>query len=394
MGFEAPPGTSPQDLGERRIAWMLGASDERPLNRAEDPLPERLTYVDSRPPKVREFVDACSTDSAECAAAFATSAPVLAEWAALDGSLLDRYEELIARTEWREFVVDLNAPWPSYASAVNAQRFLLLKASALAEQGDAAAVNALLAADGRFWRTVLASADQLITKMIAAAALTRHFEWGNLVLRKLAPVEAARATPAEWRTEIADSERSMRRCLIGEWIFVSTTLAKLNDGGEESVSLADRASGLIGAPFFQRQDTLNDYAEYYALVSDALDAPLAQYRAAVDRATELALRTADEAFPPRTPYNVMGAVLMASGVGEFGGYAGRVADVEGTRRAALAAVTLRTEGVSAGGAEAWLSAAALRNPYDDRPLIWDETDKAVVFRGLEPGERGEHRLYY
>ena len=64
-----------------------------------------------------------------------------------------------------------------------ASGLLLLQAKVLADDGDVAAASALLASDARFWRMVHASADSLITKMIAGAALRRHFEWGNLVLR-------------------------------------------------------------------------------------------------------------------------------------------------------------------------------------------------------------------
>jgi hypothetical protein len=304
---------------------------------------------------------------------------------------LERYRELIARAGWREFIsTELTAPFPSYSPIMDGQRLLLLNASSLADQGDVVGVNSLLESDIRFWRNVLASSDTLLSKAIAAVALQRHFEWGNLVLRKFPPGDAIRAMPSDWHNVVADSERSMRRCLTGEWVFTSALLAKAANLSEAPVSFADKAL----AKLYQPQDSQNELAEYYWRAGDVLDAPLEGYEAAVSRASELAKLRASEAFPPRSVYNILGSLLRASGPVDFATYARRVADVEGVRRAALAAVMLREGNVQTESVAESLSAAPLRNPYDDRPLRWDENDRAVVFRGLETGERGEHRIYY
>jgi hypothetical protein len=93
-------------------------------------------------------------------------------------------------------------------------------------------------------------------------------------------------------------------------------------------------------------------------------------------------------------YNLTGSIIMASAPADYGSYARRVADLEGIRRAALAVVTLRAEQPPTSDVTPALAASQLRNPYDDQPLRWDQSDQAVVFVGLEPGERGEHRFYY
>ena len=41
-----------------------------------------------------------------------------------------------------------------------------------------------------------------------------------------------------------------------------------------------------------------------------------------------------------------------------------------------------------------LSNADQRDPYTDLPFAWDDKLGAIVFRGLQTGERGEHRIYY
>lgn len=87
-------------------------------------------------------------------------------------------------------------------------------------------------------------------------------------------------------------------------------------------------------------------------------------------------------------------MLLGLGMPSYVTYAGRVGDVEGVRRAALAAVTLRASGVKAPDVATALSSIQLRNPYNDQPFSWDEKEGAIVFRGLEAGERGQHRIRY
>jgi hypothetical protein len=104
------------------------------------------------------------------------------------------------------------------------QKLLMLDAKVRARKGDHAGVRDLLARDLRFWRRVFESSDTLLTKMIAKAAIDRHFSLGNLVLRSLPSDRAVDALPEEWRTPISDSERSLLRLLVGEWTYMSAVL--------------------------------------------------------------------------------------------------------------------------------------------------------------------------
>ena len=158
---------------------------------------------------------------------------------------------------------------------------------------------------------------------------------------------------------------------------------------ESRDTLAADLSERLLQPFFQQQATLNRHAAYLDELADILDAPLEGYANVADLGTELATRTADEAFASPSLYNLVGSFMLSSQA-DYAPYARRVADLEGIRRAALATVMLR----DAETATAELAASPLRNPYDDQPLRWDAEDRAIVFLGLEPGERGEHRFYY
>ncbi|HEY3516490.1 MAG TPA: hypothetical protein VGL98_05535 [Gammaproteobacteria bacterium] len=394
LGFDAPLNDDPGDVGARRLAWFR-STGERPVNLAHDPQTTHLGYL-STDPVVEGFLTACADDSRECALAFADGDVAFQAWNAASPWLLERYLELIEHSGWREEVFDLSRPLPSYAPVMHGQRLLILQAKVLADNGDTRAASELLAKDARFWRMVLASSDLLITKMIATAALWRHFEWGSLAVRSFPSGSVASALPNEWHQPMIDAELSLRRTLVGEWIFFSSSPVMLDadlDFPLEETS-ASRTSDRLLRPLFKPQDTLNRHATFLRELADALDAPLADYDAATDRASLVAWQLTQKAYPPRSLYNIVGSLALAPGGGDYGAYAYRVGDIEGMRRAALATALLRDSAASGSDPEKALAASPLRNPYDDEPLRWDADEKAVVFVGLEPGERGEHRFYY
>jgi hypothetical protein len=395
MGFGVSPGESPSEMGLKRVTWMQESRGGAALDVAKDPLGERPDYRSERDPAIREYLETCGPRprNSDCATAFDTADRGFDQWMTSENWLLERYKALIAHAGWREPVpFDVAAPLPSYGLVADGQKLLLLHAKVLARKGDHAGVRQLLGGDLRFWRTVFESSDTLISKMIATGALSRHFELGNLVFRDLQPDSVTRAVPVEWQTAISDSERSMLRCLIGEWMFMSGVLR--NVAGEVATanegSVAATALALLTEPLYQPQDTINRYAEYFARMVEILSVPFDRYEVAVDQTAELATQT----FPPRSAYNVIGQVLLGLGMPSYESYARRVGDVEGVRRAALAAVTLRASDVKAHEVAAALSAAPLRNPYNEQPFAWDEKDSAIIFRGLEADERGEHRIHY
>jgi hypothetical protein len=250
---------------------------------------------------------------------------------------------------------------------------------------------------------VLESADTLIAKMIATAALTRHFELGNLVLRDLDPQTAALVMPADWRLAITDRERSMRRCMVGEWLLTSSLAKSLNQYYRPEIAkqIADqdghwgrRLFASIARPLYQPQDSVNRYAEHYFRVGELLDAPLNRYQDARTAAAEFAARTTEDAWPPDSLYNLLGSWIMSEAVTDYSKYGARVADIEGVRRAALAMATLRAAKVDAADVTRALESSELQNPYDGRPFEWSASESAIRFVGLAPGERGVHLLYY
>lgn len=349
------------------------------------------------PVRVQVFLDACRPGQTACGAAFDAADGLLDEWQAADASLADRYAALTARRGWHEHnSFSLSESLPPYSGAVDGQRLLLLRARQLAIQGDGAAVRALLEHDLQFWRNVLQSADTLITKMIATMVLHRHFEWGNLVLRKLPTRAQGAAIPDGWRSGISDAERSMKRCLLGEWMFTSEMLQNMDTSELATVgdpAPLERVFLVFERPMFQLQDTTNRAADHYWQIGQTFEVPLDHYEDAMRRADDLTERTTTEAATARGIYNLRGVRTLGN-LSSFSQYAARVGDIEGVRRAALLAATLRVAGIEVKDMPAAVADAELRSPYNDRPFNWDETNRAIVFRGLEKRERGEHRIDY
>jgi hypothetical protein len=409
MAFAVPAGQDPTQRGAQRIAWAHEVARRRAshpqrkdIAESADPLADN-TRERSRDPAITSFREACRPGGAGCADAFDNGDETYDRWIAQEDWLLPRYQELISLPGWLETgpLTDLSAPLPQFPPIVDGQRILLLQARRLSMQGDYRAAHDLLESDLRFWRHMLVSSDTLISKMLATTGLVRHFELGNLILRKLDASAAAQVMPAGWRTPLTDPERSMQRCMVGEWIFVSGLAESLHpifryelmlNPEEGPRNFGRTAVALLGAPLFQEQDSINRYADYYSRIVELVDVRLDRYAESRARSVELARETAAW---PRSPYNLVGSWIVSQSVGgDYFNYGARVADIEGVRRAALTAATLRAANVQIENIEQALTMSELKDPYGNRPFEWAVAEGAIRFRGQQKGERGEHLLHY
>jgi hypothetical protein len=361
-------------------------------------------FASARSDVVQSLREACERVDDACLEAMEEGGERIAEWLETEAWLLGRYRMLLAHPGWLETVTsDVNAPLPSYSPVLEAQRLLFLGAWLSAGRGDANNVRTLLDEDMKFWRRTLASSDTLLSKMIAVAALTRHFSWGNIILRRLPADVAMNGVPRLWQDPISRSERSMLRCLTGEWVFINRMMKPIRGGASnplvtdpalEEASTAQRMLWLALKPFVQFQDMSNRHAELLETVAETLDVPYERYPQALEQARAILSQATDGAFPPNRIYNMLGDILFAIALPDFISYAVRVADLEGVRRAAVLATELRSQGIVAGQVLQYLRDAQDGNPYNGEPFFWDEVADAIVFTGLEPGDRGYHVFLY
>lgn len=345
-------------------------------------------YREARSPQVGELASACS-EAPACEEALDAQPGVAAEWLESEQWLIERYRRMLATPGWREpLLEDAHAPLTPYQHVMEGQKLHLVDMERHALAGDAAAVRDLLERDLVFWRRVLASSDLLITKTIATVAVGRNLAFGNLALRKLAPESVDSAVPPSWRVPLTVAERSYARPLGGEWHWVAGTLRQAYVPGVPGAGTEGDAADRLMRPLFQQQATLNLVASRMVRVGELSELPYEELDAALARQVEApgpSLR-----FPL---YNPAGT-LVGSAVSDvaYAGYVTRTSDLEGRRRATLLAATLRSARIGAEGAESAVQESSLRNPYNDAPFQWDPANGAVVFNGLEEGERGRHAV--
>ncbi len=404
MGFSVEKAEAPREWGVKRVAWaqrLVGRSGDE----ADDPRPgEDFDFKTTRSAAVRALSEACRTVDHACLSALESGEEAIAEWLETEGWVLDRYRTLLAHPGWRETVpFDVHMPLPPYADVLEGQKLLLARAWQLAGRGDAASVQALLEEDVRFWRHSLEASDILISKLIAVAALKRHFAWSNIVLRRLPANAMLLGVPQQWMEPLSESERSMMRCLTGEWEFYKSSMRQIAERGLDPLTMdafldeesaAQRLLWRMFAPMLQPQETSNKYAELIAAIAETLRVPIEQFPEAVERAMALEQNAAEAAMPPARMYNIVGDTLFAISIPEYTSYAVRVGDLEGVRRGALLATQLRSRRIAPEGVSGHLEGDAVRDPYSGKPFAWDDGARAIVFSGLEPGERGRHVLLY
>ena len=403
MGFSADRNGDPERAGVMRVGWLRRLSEDPRTPLSDDPLGAPYDFRAPRTQQAQRLADACRTAGSECAVALEGADPLVADWLVSEQWLFDRYRALLSHAAWREPIpFDVRTPLPPYVMIFDGQKLLLSRAWLLAGHKDAAAVRELLSEDLRFWRQVLQSSDVLITKMIAVAALNRHFGLGTLVLRRLPAQLVADAMPPDWTQEITRSERSMMLCLAGEWIFIDRYIKQVGHRGPASANpLGDDAPGAVSSwlwypyrPLYQAQDSSNSFAERLLQDSRELDAPYDRYAEALQRTKAISSRKFRPVDALDWVYNATGHAILWDDFLDYGPYGARVADLEGTRRGAVLTAELRAHGFTAAQVPAQLAASGVVVPYTGRPFSWDPQEGAIVFTGLEPGERGRHVFKY
>ena len=200
----------------------------------------------------------------------------------------------------------------------------MLSALVSARNGDRSHVIALLEADLKFWRMVLANSDLLITKMIATAYVRNHFVLGNRVLKELHKSIRVDTIPSGWLVEISSAEKSMARSLIGDWRFMENSLRSTASGALyvptsssiDGPTFAERLEWRLLLPLFQPQDISNRNAARIAKFIEIFDAPYRNLPAAFAKAQNLPV---DDPTPFSRAYNLAGDLHFPMGL-NFGSY--------------------------------------------------------------------------
>ena len=399
LGFSGPPKADPMTRGREVYVWMEKAKPNFEIE--GDPRIDDIDFRSRRNDAVAELAATCSESEAECLRLLESSQETVVQWVADEGWLLERYRTLTAMTGFQELLpLELLATLPSYHLVFEGQRLMIADAWLSAEAGDAATVRDALEQDLTYWRMVLENSDTLITKMIATSAIIRHFKLGNLALRHLPDTSKAAGIPPSWRLEVSMAERSMKRCLAGEWGFFDESIRQVTADNEiafgdwtgmSGTTTWDRLAWMTIKPFWQYQDTSNRYARLMLDLGNTFDVAYEK----IPHAIELAGGLQQSAYRRFSrPYNVTADMVMSTSSWRVSDYAVRVSDLEGIRRAALLVVELRAEGVAKDDVVQRMLTSEIVDPYTNEPFTWEDAHNAIVFRGLEPHERSRHTLIY
>ena len=401
LGFGARRDADPLQVGTARAEWIRDLNSKRVLDRNSDAYPPEP--ADALNAALRELVAPCDQQwDAACFAQLESSAERITLIVENERWWLERYQTLLGYSAWRQIdSYDIGGPWPRYVDVRWAQTLYFLNVWTVARQGDAAAVQQLLSRDLKLWRLANQQSDHLLGKAIAQSQIRQHFEWSNLIVRRLPRESALQAIPEAWRIAISTDERSLRRALTGELRFLQSTTFGFKTRGTDSASAItdytgstwDRLNTRLALALLQPQDTVNRWAGDYLTLADLFDAPYGELAAALASAHAVEQRGFEWEGVGGTVYNVTGDLLRATGT-NISSFARRFADLEGMRRAALLTAELRSRGVAASDLPRELAAAVSRNPYSDEPFGWDADSESVVFEGLESAPRGHYAFLY
>jgi hypothetical protein len=399
MGFGAPRDADPHEAGARRIQWIRTIPKNAEYPADGDPVPDNELGMADRSLFGKKISEACRRGSHECAAVLEQSDnDSIRSWITSEQWLLDRYLTLVRHPAWFESApYDERAPLGSYSEVADGHKLLLARAYVLASENNITEVRTLLESDAQFWRRMLASSDILITKMIAINSLNRSYKMGNLAVRRLPAQSQLAALPRGWTTPLTVAERSMRRCLIGEWDYATRHLERIKQSPSFDEFDPSNDNGLLGyiagralTPLFKPQATSNLYADLMIKATAAnqrISEELALSQHAFDNPSS-------ESSALGMLYNPVGHLLLALASPAYAKYPARVTDVEGVRRAAVLAAELRARSVDLQNVSSELAASASRSPYTDEPFAWDDAEQAIVFVGMETSTRGRHAIKY
>jgi hypothetical protein len=382
MGFSAPASEDPQVAGALRKAWIEAVNRDPALTDA-DPVTNGVDFEAGLSKSVARLAKQCHEHSVECRDAFA--AAVVQPRMTLEELQLKRYRTLLQRPAWREVVpLDFRGPIQSYRDLLEAQRLLFVDLGAHAKSAPPSEIAQDLRADLAFWRETQKSADYLITKMIALAAIRQHFFFGNLVVREM-PAGQPEASAA-WAVPFSAEELSMHRVMAGELMYAEGTMRAwlegkdarlIADPDDPRLKPAGRIASVLARPYYQPQDQFNHFAEFYLDVANRFAVPLEQYPRVAESIGEL-----EPTGVSFHIYNATGRVLRGLvSMSAFSSYPMRVGSIEGMRRAALLTAQLRERDVPPEAVAEALKTAELFDPFTREPFEWDVDEKAVVYTG-------------
>lgn len=395
-GISAPAGTDPLAAGSRWVAAVNNA-----LRKGAEKFPEApkgLAYVayaapsspgqsDRRHPK-NKWRRPCHYGRDECLAVIHAQRQSVEAWLKANHELLARYRALANFPAWQSAirVGPAGAPVPPFADwspMIRGQELALASALRAADAGKAEEALAMLEADMRFTRRMLAAQVSLIGKMIAATMVAHDL------------------------SALAELIESRPAALAPYWTRVSAMLAPLTPA-EVSCGTAFRFEQrfyLSAVPITLSLDNLLQPGEKPPLLLRTPWAPLHYKKNAM---TNLALHymdvvirkseVRDTAFAPPLPkdalnplqglspvtgfmHNQIGKTIAAVSFARPVAYVNKVRDVNALNNLVRLRLLIARDRIAKKDVPAYLaSKGAPHNPETGKPFEWDAHTGLIYFR--------------
>lgn len=244
---------------------------------------------------LQQFFAGCN--QAGCPALAAADTAQLEQLLLGNTTLLTFYQQLLSSNQWQEPVISNADVLPGFQPLLNGQRLYLLQTYLAARQGNWSQVERQLAADLKFWRSLLTENRYLFTKMISSAAIERHF---NLALQLTSLSEAAEAqlNITLWQQPFTDAELSLTRALAGEWQLAEQGItAALRDTAD--LNFLEKLGLTLVRPLYQPQASSNELAVLLSCPQTETVAELSWYQWFYNPLGKIINRAA---MPPCTDY--------------------------------------------------------------------------------------------
>lgn len=310
LGFHAPQGTSPQQVGLKRlndlqVHGVLAKFESTQTSFAVPPLPLDACFMPQEAPQ------ACLAELAK----MDNLAQVLEEQA----WLIERYQQMLALQQWQDTSASGAFGHDVVASRVLAgQKLYLLNLYARVDILSAQQLADALEMDMKFWQQAASNSHKLITKLISHSAMVHHFRLGRLTIASLGTDKQYAATPNSWQQGIPSSVTSLKNAKVGEWRYFKETLA-VKKAMDEDAGLNVKILSAILAPLMQTQDTLNRRA---AMLEDYQSQSYCQLESSLAMIQAFA-------------YNPVGKYILCTGTTPIEQYQAPMAQLEHNRTQAL-----------------------------------------------------------
>ena len=382
LGFDVAEDLEPWAVGQERIKWsneVIFPGEDEFLSFPQD----YNDFQKNTPQPVKDILDGCAQITLDCINSINSQREMIHQWSQTNPWIVDRYKQLIAHKAWLELAkVDMRLPLPNYADVMKAQRHTFMLAySNLQNAGNENIVD-LLEQDLRFWRMVLRDTDMLIGKMIAVVAIQNNFIWTNHLLLRLDDSDRSDLVLAMHYQPFTNEELSIRRIMIGEWIFSGSLVNPL-----EGSDINNLTGKLLNQFFYKRQATLNKRAELLNSIVLDLDVPLTDFEVTLDSYKKRVYPEKSLTDYLRHPYNIVGQILDQLAPPDlYTEYVVRVKDVEAFRRGLM--LSIEQIGVVPNDQTQNMS------PYQNKPFVQDKQQRSITVNGLGETVRAQQTYYY